>query len=130
MHQCHMPYHSGLVEISPSLEAPVCQAGDQLELTCSLSGTFLRWQFTAVRESGVPETYMRTVSSGGTGGVSSPFIINSTIEITFVRLSTQPLTSRMTISSVSEGLNGVRVNCIDVAISESAATTIRIIGGR
>ena len=122
-----MPYHSGLVEISPPPEAPVCQAGDQLELTCSLSGTFLRWQFTAVRESGVPETYMRTVSSGG---VSSPFIINSTIEITFVRLSTQPLTSRMTISSVTEGLNGVRVNCIDVAISESAATTIRIIGGR
>ena len=126
-----MPYHSGLVEISPSPEAPVCQAGDQLELTCSLSGTFLRWQFTAVRESGVPETYVRTVSSGGTTGVvSSPFIINSTIEITFVRLSTQPLTSRMTISSVSEGLNGVQVNCIDVAISESAATTIRIIGGR
>ena len=120
-----------MVEISPSGVALVCQEGDQLELTCNTSNTLHRWRFTAIPESGPAVTYMRTVSSIGSTGVDSePITINSTIMVTFSRLSIQnelPLISRMVINSVSEGLNGVRVEC--VAAPEAATTTIHIIGG-
>ena len=123
--------NSGVVDISPSVVAPVCQTGEQLELTCSLTGRFIRWEFTVSLESGAPMTLMPTVTSGGTSGVPLPITVNSTT-FTFSRLSTQPLTSTMTISSVSEGLDGVQINCVNVEVSESASTTVRIvdIGGR
>ena len=119
---------AGVVEISPSEVAPVCQAGDQSELTCSVTGIFLRWEFSV---PGAQMPFTALVSAGGPSGVPPPIPVNSTI-FTFSRLSTQPLTSTMTISSVSEGLNGIQVNCVDIESSESAATTIRIIadGGR
>ena len=76
-------------------------------------------------------TLMPTITSGDTSGVPPPISVNSKI-FTFLRLSTQPLTSTMIISAVSEGLNGVQINCVDVEASESTSTTIRIvdIGGR
>ena len=117
------------MEISPSGVAPVCQAGDQLELTCIVSGAFLRWQFTVIREDGTVPTFISDISSGGTTDVFLPRMPNST-SFTFSRLSTQPLMSRMTITPVSEGLNGVQVSCIDRVTSESATTTIRIIDAR
>ena len=123
---------SGVVEISPSGVAPVCQIGDPLELTCNTSNTLHTWQFTAIPESGSAVNYTRLVSSVGSSGVSSlPIIINTTIVITFSRLSNQnvlPLISRMLISNVSKGLDGVQVEC--VAATEVATTTIHIIGGR
>ena len=120
-----------MVEISyQSGVAPVCQAGDQLELTCSVTGAFLIWKFTVTRESGLAVTSMSDVTSDGPGGVASPVMVNSTT-FTFFRLSAHdhsPLISRMTIIPVSEGLNGVEISCIDVAATESAATTIQIVG--
>ena len=76
-------------------------------------------------------TFMPTITSGGPSGVPLPITVNSTT-FTFSRLSTQPLTSTMTVSAVSDGLNGVQVNCIDAETSESTSTTIRLvnIGGR
>ena len=123
---------SGVVEISPSRVAPVCQVGDELELTCTVAGIFLRWEFTAISESGSAVVFMPTVTSVGTNGVPQPLTVNSTM-FTFTRLSAQnnlPLISRKIINSVGEGLNGVEVNCVDVAASESAGTTIRIIDNR
>ena len=111
------------MEISPSGVAPVCQAGDKLELTCSVTGTFLRWEFT-VPGAQIPSTAI--VTAGGPSGVPLPVMVNST-RLTFSRLSTQPLTSTMTVSTISEGLNGVQVNCVDVETSESASTTILIV---
>ena len=108
----------------------MCQVGDQLELMCT-TPAFHMWRFTAI-QSGSATNYTRTVSPVGSAGVSSqPFTINSTITITFSRLSNQsslPLISRMLINSVSEGLNGVQVECI--AEPEVATTTVHIIGGR
>ena len=112
------------MEISPSAVAPVCQAGDQLELTCSETGIFLRWEFS-VSGAQMP-LGAAVVSAGGPSGVPPPVLVNST-RFTFSRLSTQPLTSTMTVSSVSEGLNGVQINCVDIETSESATTTIRIV---
>ena len=121
----------GVVEISPSGVAPVCQVGDQLELACSTPGFLQTWQFIAVSKSGVATNFTRSVSSGGPTGVDSqPLIINSTILFTYSRLSTRdslPLISRMTINPVNEGLNGTRVNCFNSITSESATTTIHII---
>ena len=116
-------FSTGVVEISPSMVAPVCQAGDQLELTCSVVGAFLRWEFTVILEDGRSRTFMPVVTAGGDSGVPPPRMANST-SFTFLRLSTQPLTSTMTISNVSEGLNGIQMNCVDVETSESATTII------
>ena len=69
---------------------------------------------------------MSVVTAGGGSGVPPPGMANSTT-FTFSRLSTQPLTSTMTISSVNEGLNGVQMNCVDVQTTESATTTIQFI---
>ena len=126
---------SGVVEISPSVIAPVCQAGEQLELTCSTPSILHTWRLTANPESGaVINVPPRTVSSiGSTGVESGSLIINSTIQISFSRLSREgslPLISRMIISPVSEVLNGTLVNCMDTIASVSAITTILIFGGR
>ena len=124
-----------MVEITPSVIAPVCHTGDQLELRCTSPGVLLTWQVTATAENGAPATYTRSVTSVGPSGLvnSQPLTINSTIVFTFSRLSSRddlPLVSGMTINSVSEGLNGVAVNCTDVSTTESATSTIHIIGGR
>ena len=121
------------MEIFPSVVAPVCSDGDRLELTCTTSGKLHTWQLIVNPENGVAA--MKQVSSIGSTGVDSqPLIINSTIMITFSRLSRQgisPLISRMTVNPVTEGLNSSQVNCVNTQVSsESARTTIYIIGGR
>ena len=118
--------YTGVVEISPSVVAPVCQVGDQLELICIVPGEFLRWQFTVTLKDGSSRTFMPDIIADGPRGVSPPRMANSTIFI-FSRLSTQPLISEMTINPVNVGLNGVQVNCIDSETSESAATTIQFV---
>lgn len=121
-----------MVEISPSGVAPVCQAGDQLELTCSVTGVFLRWEFTVILDDGSATTIMPVITPEGPNGVPPPLMVNST-SFTFSRLSTQdnsPLILAMTINPVSEGLNGVQVRCEDVGASESVNSTIRIVDTR
>ena len=75
---------------------------------------------------------MPVITSDGPSGIPPPRMANSTT-FTFSRLSAQdvsPLISRMIISPVSEGLNGVQVNCEDVETAESATTMIRIVDAR
>ena len=81
--------------------------------------------------------YMKSVQSVGPTGLghvnSQSLTINSTIMFTFSRLSTErdvPLISRVIISNVSNGLNGVEVSCRDAAMSNSATTAIHLIQGR
>ena len=117
------------VEISPSPVAPVCQEGDQLELTCTSSGTVHRWEFTVFPENITHRTVPVTLA--GTSGVPPPLTVSSSM-ITFSRLSGQdslPLISRITIATVSRGLNRTVVNCLEgISSTDSVATTtIRII---
>ena len=114
--------------------APVCQAGDQLELTCNTSVALQTWQLTVISESREAMTFMRSIQSIGPSGLveSQPLTINSTIMFIFSRLSTPdnlPLITRLIISNVSEGLNGVEISCTGAGTSDSATTAIRIIGG-
>ena len=124
----------GQVELSPSEVALVCEAGDQLQLTCNSSSPLHTWQFTAISKSGAAMTYETCIQSlGPTGLVNSLLIINSTVMFTFSRLSTKrdlPLITRVIIDNVSEGLNGVEMRCADAGMINSATTTIQIIGGR
>jgi hypothetical protein len=120
---------AGEVEISPSPVAPVCQAGDQLELTCTSSGAFHRWEFTVFPENMTHTTL--PITSVGTSGASPPLTISGSM-ITFSRLSGQgssPLVSRIVVSPVTSGLNGTVVNCFEgiSSIDSVATTTIRII---
>ena len=117
------------MEISPSGVAPVCQAEDQLELTCTSSGAAHRWEFTIFPENMTYPT--APIISAGTSGAPQPLTFSSSV-ITFLRLSGQgssPLISRARVSSVSSDLNGAVVNCFE-GISSTvsvATTTIRII---
>ena len=124
------------MEISPSAVAPVCQAGDELELICiTTTGMFLRWEFTVFPEN---MTYTATpVTSVGTSGAPTLPLTIGTSVITFSRLSGQdssPLVSKIVINQtvvnpVSDGLNGTVVNCFEgISSTDSVATTtIRII---
>ena len=103
---------SGLVGISPSVVAPACQAGDQLELTCTTSGRSHSWQLIPNPGSGAA-TSLRKISIGSTGVEADPVVINF-VMFTFSRLSgpgSLPLMSRMTVSGVSQSLNGSQVTC-------------------
>ena len=117
------------MEVSPSGVAPVCQEGDQLEVTCTSSGTVHRWGFTIFPEN---VSYTATpVTSAGTSGVSQTLTFSGSM-ITFSRLSGQgvlPLISRAVVSPVRSGLNRTVVNCFEgVSSTDSVATTtIRII---
>ena len=81
-------------------------------------------------------TYETPIQSlGPTGLLNSQeqLTINSTVMFTFSRLSIErdlPLISRVIISDVSEGLNGVEMHCTDAGMINSATTTIQVIGGR
>ena len=115
---------AGVVELSPSGVAPVCQVGDQLELNCTSSGTVHRWEFTFFPGNITPTT--TPVTSAGTSGVSQTLTFSGST-ITFSRLSDQdslPLVSRAVVSPVSSDLNGTVVKCFEgISSIDSVATT-------
>ena len=120
--------HTGVVEISPLAVAPVCQAGDELELTCTSSGTIHRWEVTVMMPQTMIYELTPILSIGGTSQLVT--INNSTV--TTSRLSGQyslPLMSRIVVNPVSAALNGTVVNCFEGSSSTEslATTTIRII---
>ena len=79
---------AGVVEISPSAVAPVCQIGDLLELTCNTTtGMFHRWEFTVFPENMTYTTM--PITSIGTSGVPTSTLTINTSMITFSRLSVQ-----------------------------------------
>ena len=129
MHNVAITLSAGVVELSPSGVAPVCQDGDQLELMCTSSSAVHRWEFTVFPEN---ISYTTTpVTSAGTSGVPQPLTVGVSM-VTFSRLSGQdslPLVSRAVVSPVSSSLNGTVVNCFEgVSSTNSVATTnIRII---
>ena len=113
--------------LSPVSVAPVCHVGDPLQLTCTASVEFISWSFTVVTEQGREEeiTIFSTSSQQ-----TMPIVVNSTT-FTLMRNSPQgvlPLIVTLSIDSVSIGLNGTVVNCVDTRNSTaSASTTIQII---
>ena len=120
--------HAGMATISPPETARVCR-GHQLELICSVTGSFLQWRFSLIREGETtPRPYMFTITSLNSDNQTQNLRVNSTI-FTFARTSSQyslPLVSSLTINAISDGLNGTVVTCSDIETSQSASTTINI----
>jgi hypothetical protein len=117
---------TGMVTLSPTSVAPVCQIGDPLELTCSSTGSFIRWMITVSNEQGVPQEYRRSITSQDGSRQVSMIEVNST-DFTFMRTSDQgmlPLVSTLAIDSVNRYLNGTEVYCSDVATLATTSTTI------
>ena len=116
-----------MVTLSPMMVAPVCHVGDHLNLTCTASVEFITWSFTVMTEQGREDKI--TIFST-TSHQSMPTVVNSTT-FTLMRNSPQsvlPLIVTLSIDSVSIGLNGTVVNCIDTRNSTtSVSTTIQII---
>ena len=126
---CYMFCHSGTAILSPSGVAPVC-SGDQLELTCTITGDPLQWRFSVIRGNETSDTEIRR-SVNSIGPVTSNLTVNS-IVFNFSRISAHnsvPVMSRLMISPVSNSLNGTVMNCVDVESGEVSSTTI-IVGGR
>ena len=110
-----------MLTLSPMVVAPVCRVGDPLQLTCTTSVEFIKWSIlhiTAVQ-----------INSRDTNQIKHIKDHNTTF--TFTRSSAQhasPLISTLSIDSVSFGLNGTVVQCMDVMNpTTSASTTIQVI---
>ena len=116
-------YNAGIVTISPSPRAAICNVGEELEVICNTTENFLTWSLTFI------DPITRTLSST----IQNPevVVINYTV-FTFSRISrlgSIPLVSNLVISSVGQGLNGTRIACMEVGGSATmATTTVHIIG--
>ena len=121
----HVP---GEVEIHPSEIAYACNGG-QVELTCTVPGFALEWNFSFFPENGTTaRQFSRLLESTSQDRQNSSFSVNSTL-FAFSRTSSPnslPLMSRLLISSVAEGLNGTVINCIDRIMSNVSSTIIFI----
>ena len=100
-------------------------SGDQLELTCTVTGELLQWRFSTILGE-----LTRTITS--IGPAMSQLTVNSTV-FNFSRISADssvmPVVSRLVISPVSNRLNGTVMNCVNADAGEVASTTI-IVGKR
>ena len=114
------------VVISPPEVTSVCSGG-QLELTCTVPGTFLEWSFFLVPEGEtMARRFFRTIHLES---ATSDLEVNS-LTFTFSIISadgSQPLVSRLLIAPVSDGLNGTEVNCTDILASNTSSTHIKVI---
>ena len=116
--------------------APVCHIGDPLNLTCTSSIEFITWSISRVNEQGDLENVINDepLNSEDTLQMPQPIEI-SLATFTFRRISAQgelPLVTTLSIDSVSIGLNGTVVRCIDGRNQQGskfmpASTTIQII---
>lgn len=113
--------------ICPPGIAPVCQ-GDQLELTCTVTGKFLEWSFFLVPEG--ETAAKRYIRSLGPNTHMSTLEVNSitfTFSVSSAGSSESSLTSRLHIIPTNAILNGTEVNCTNVDISNSTSTIVTII---
>ena len=123
-----MSSKSTVVTISPSGNSLVC-AGDQLELTCSLTdpgSSLLEWTFA-------PSTIFmdlthRAIDANSESDKTPSVMINSTL-FTFSVISPRaylPLVSTLTINPLTTGLNGIVINCTDVSMMKTATAIVHV----
>ena len=123
---------TGMVTLSPTSVAIVCNVRDPLELTCNSTGSFIRWLMIVGNGEGILQEYSRTIISQEGSQQVSMIELNSTT-FTFMRTSSQgllPLVSTLVIDSVSRYLNGTEVNCLDLVTTTTASTIIRLFDRR
>ena len=114
--------------ISSPGTAPVC-VGDQLKLTCNITGILVEWSVF-----GIPENEATAVRYGRrllNDQTETPLelMVNS-ILFTFSRISplnTLPLITRLVTSPASGDINGTEVICQDRIIRNSSSTIIFVV---
>ena len=107
--------------------APVCRAGDPLQLTCTASvESGIRWNVFQNNEQIVSDVLITIRSANNQ---RTPITVDS-VTFTHVRTSApgaSPLVSTLSIDSVNIGLNGSVVRCSDLSDPMiSTSTTIQI----
>jgi glutamine phosphoribosylpyrophosphate amidotransferase len=111
--------------------APVCRVGDPLQLTCTASAEFIRWNILQSNEHGALAEIVNPARINSLDANQMLQIVMNSTTFTFMRISTQgasPLVTTLSIDSVGVGLNGTVVNCTNVANPmTSASTTMQII---
>ena len=114
--------------ISPADVTSVCR-GDQLELTCTTTGSLLRWNFSLISEGETTATtYSRILTTSSS--LATPGLLVNSITVSFIRVSAQdalPLIAIALINPVSAELIGTLVSCTDIDDLETASTLIRIV---
>ena len=117
----------GAVMISPPGVAPVCD-GDQLELTCTTTGSLLEWRFNVIRGNATTATeFSRIILATGSASNAMSLLVVNSIMFRFSRTSVEdslPVMTRLLINPVSRSLNGTVINCEDVGTSEVSSTTV------
>ena len=118
----------GVVTLSPLPRATVCNVGDRLEVSCTTNASVLTWSLMYISENGMVEEHSDIIISS-TAMAQPTRMINSSI-VTFTRrseLRSSPLISSMIIGSVSMGLNGTRITCMEFGATTEANTVIYIV---
>ena len=109
----------------------MCRAGEPLQLTCTASvESGIQWSVFRNNEQIVSDVLITIGSANNQRTPVTPEVLDS-VTFTFIRTSAggaSPVTSTLSIDSVSIDLNGTVVNCGDLSDPMmSAATTIQII---
>lgn len=118
----------GTVTLSPSGDSLVC-SGDQLNLTCSLTGSnLLEWTFAPDTIFMRPGLY-RAIDAD-VPKFSDDFAVIGSSRFTFSKSSARgnlPLVSTLLIDPVTNDLNGIMINCTDVSSMESATSIVYVV---
>ena len=113
--------------ISPPDRAPVCRR-DTLNLTCTTSGRFQEWSFSLTPENATASIrYIRTLQLDGPNHLQTYEQMIGSTTFLYLRSSAEnmlPLISTLSISLVSEDLNGIVVNCTDVTAGDTVSAII------
>ena len=113
---------------SPGI-APVCD-GDQLELTCNITGRQVQWSFFRIPENGTTiVNYGRRLLSNLPGQETEYLMVDS-ILFNISRISspnTLPLITRLLISPVNSSINRTEVICEDRETRISSSAILNVI---
>ena len=101
--------------------------GDQLELTCNITGSQVEWTVFGVPENKTTAVrYGRRLLNSRTAEGPEDLMVNSVL-FTFSRISPSPLITRLVTSPASSDINGTEVICQDKITRNSSSTIVNVI---
>ena len=101
--------------------------GDQLELTCNITGSQVEWTVFGVPENKTTAVrYGRRLLNNRTAEGPEDLMVNSVL-FTFSRISPSPLITRLLTSPASSDINGTEVICQDRTTRNSSSTIVNVI---
>ena len=117
--------------LSPSgIVAQGCE-GEELEFTCSITGTLLEWSFPIVVEGHASRPFSRAITAEGPAEAQTFQLMDNATTYSFTRTSAEgsPVSSRLLINAVGNSHNGTEITCQDVSSQpeDMASTTIVVI---